>query len=92
MGDFIRYFIDEMTCTMVNMMKYVPGSQGVDEAVSIKPRYLTFVLDQAVCRRPWGLKPVSDDSKDQGICEWVVNKNQDAGICSKSFQIPRNGQ
>ena len=85
MGAFIRYFIDEMTCAMVNMLKYVPRAQGVDKAVSIKPRYLTFVLDQTVRRRPWGLKPVSDDLKDQGICEWVVNKNQDAKIRFRSF-------
>ena len=58
---------------MVNILKYVPGVRGVDEVVSIRPR--SFVLNQAVSRRPWGLKHVSDDLKDQGICEWVVYKN-----------------
>ena len=41
----------------------------------IRSRYLTFVLDHAVRRRPWGLRHVSNESKDQGICEWVVYKN-----------------
>ena len=41
----------------------------------IRPRYLTFVLDQAVRRRPWGLKHASKELKDQGVCEWVVYKN-----------------
>ena len=62
-----------MTCVMVNILKYVPGVRGVDEVVSIRPR--SFVLNQAVSRRPWGLKHVSDDLKDQGICEWFVSKN-----------------
>ena len=69
MGDFIRYFIEEMTkeaieltcAVMVNILKYVRGVQGVDEAVSIGPRYLTFLPDylktkgmcnEAVCREP----------------------------------------
>ena len=53
MGDFIRYFIEgmakeaiDLTCVaMVNILKYVPGVHSVGEAVSIKPRYLTFFPD-----------------------------------------------
>ena len=44
--------MEEMTCVMVNILKYIPGVQGVDETVSIGPLYLTLVLDQAVRRRP----------------------------------------
>ena len=67
--------MEEMTCVMVNILKYIPGVQGVDETVSIGPLYLTLVLDQAVHRRPWDLKHFSDDLKGQGIYEWVVYKN-----------------
>ena len=67
--------MEEMTCVMVNILKYIPGVQGVDETVSIGPLYLTLVLDQAVRRRPWDLKNFSDDLKGQGIYEWVVYKN-----------------
>ena len=49
--------------------------ENVGYGQEIKPRYLTFVLDQAVHRRPWGLRHVSDKLKEQGICEWVVYKN-----------------
>ena len=46
------WYIIEGACTaLLHMLKYVPGAQGVDEAVNIRPRYLTFVLDQAVLRR-----------------------------------------
>ena len=69
------YIIEEMMCVMVNILKHVRGVQREDGTVSIRPRYLTFVLDQAVRRRPWGLKHFCDDLKDQGICEWVVYKN-----------------
>ena len=71
-GHIIGFFVVHV---LGRILKYVPEIQGVDEAVGIRPRYLTFVLDQAVRRRPWGLKHVSDDLKDQGIREWVVYKN-----------------
>ena len=71
-GHIIDFFVVHV---LGRILKYVPEIQGVDEAVGIRPRYLTFVLDQAVRRRPWGLKHVSDDLKVQGICEWVVYKN-----------------
>ena len=45
--------------------------QGVDEAVSVRPRYLTFVIDQDVRRKPWGLKHFSDDLKDQTKLRFV---------------------
>ena len=69
--DAFWYIIEEMTCVMVNILKYVPGVQGVDEAVSVRPRYLTFVIDQEVRRKPWGLKYFSDDLKDQTKLRFV---------------------
>ena len=69
--DAFWYIIEEMTCAMVNILKYVPGVQGVDEAVSVRPRYLTFVIDQEVRRKPWGLKYFSDDLKDQTKLRFV---------------------
>ena len=47
MGDFITYFIkgmtkeaiEKMSTVLVNILKYVPGVQGMDDAVSIGPRY-----------------------------------------------------
>ena len=53
MGDFITYFIkgmtkeaiEKMSTVLVNILKYVPGVQGMDEAVSIGPRYLIFLPD-----------------------------------------------
>ena len=56
------YIIEEMACVMVNILKYVPRVQEVDEEVH---------------RKPWDLRHVyvSDYLKDQGICEWVVYKN-----------------
>ena len=59
---------------LLYMLKYVLEVQeAYDEAVSIRPHYLTFLLDKTVRRRPW--KHFSDGLKDQGICEWVVYKN-----------------
>ena len=92
MDDSIRYFIEEMakeaielTCAvMVNILKYVPGFQGVDEAVSIKPHYLTFLpdhlktkgmCDKAVCRDPWLLFDVLDHFKSQEMCKRVIEEN-----------------
>ena len=69
--DAFWYIIEEMTCVMVNILKYVPGVQGVDEAVSVRPRYLTFVIDQEVRRKPCGLKHFSDDLKDQAKLRFV---------------------
>ena len=70
----IDLFENAFRYALSHMLKYVPGVQGVDEAVSIRPRCLTFVLGQAVQKRPWGLKHVSDDLKEQRIYEWAVNK------------------
>ena len=54
MGNFIRYLIEEttkevieLTCAVVvNILKYVTGGQGVDEAVNIGPFHLTFLPDR----------------------------------------------
>ena len=54
-------------------LKCVPGVQGVDEAMSISPHYLTFALDKAVRRRPW--KHFSDGLKDEEVYEWIVYEN-----------------
>ena len=92
MSDFIRYFIEEMaieaielTCVvMLNILKCVPGVQGVDETVHIRPHFLAFVPDrfkiEGICnwvmrRESWDLKHVPNYLKDQGVCEWVVHKN-----------------
>ena len=94
MGDFIRYFIKEMAkevieltyVAMVNILKYVPGFQGVDEAVSIKPRYLTFVPDrlktqdmcsEAVRKDAYILGDVSDHFKTQEMRKRVLRKTQE---------------
>ena len=68
----VFWYIIEGACVMVNILKYVPGVQWVDEAVNIRPCYLRFALDKAVRRRPW--KHFSDGLKDQGICEWLACK------------------
>ena len=92
MGDFIRYiFIEgmakeaiEMTCAV--MVKYVPWVQGVDEAVSIGPHYLTFLpdhlkvtgmCDEVVRRESWTLKDVPDHLKTQEMCKRVVRKTHE---------------
>ena len=94
MDDFIRYFIEDMTkeaieltCGVtVNTLKYVSGVQGVDEAVSIGPRYLTFLpdhlkakgmCDEAVRRESWTLKDVPDHLKTQEMCKRVVRKTHE---------------
>ena len=92
MDDSIRYFIEEMakeaielTCAvMVNILKYVPAFQGVDEAMSIKPHYSTFLpdhlktkgmCDKAVRRDPWLLFDVLHHFKSQEMCKRVVEEN-----------------
>ena len=92
MGDFIRYFIEEMakevfevTCVaMVNILKYVSGVERVDEAVSIKPHYLTFVPDnlktqemcnEAVQKGACTLGDVPDHSKTKDMGKRVVEEN-----------------
>ena len=92
MSDFIRYFIEEMTkkaikltyAVMANFLKYVPGVQGVGEAVSIGPRYLTFLPDhlktnrmcnEAVRREPLTLKFVPENLQTQEMCKRVVEEN-----------------
>ena len=94
MGDFIRYFIKEMAkevieltyVAMVNILKYVPGFQGVYEAVSIKPRYLKFVPDrlktqdmcnEAVRKDSYILGDVSDHFKTQEMRKRVLRKTQE---------------
>ena len=89
---YIRYiFIEgmakeviEMTCAV--MVEYVPGVQGVHEAVSIGPRYLTFLpdhlkakgmCDEAVRRESWTLKDVPDHLKTQEMCKRVVRKTHE---------------
>ena len=92
MGDFIRYFIEDitkeaidLTCgVIVNILKYVPGVQGVDEAVTIGPRYLTFLPDhlktkevcnEVVSREPSTLKFVPENLQTQEMCKRVVEEN-----------------
>ena len=92
MGDFIRYFIEGMakeaidsTCAaMVNILKYVQGVHRVGEAVSIKPRYLTFfpnhlktkgMCDEAVRVDPWSLGDDPDHFKTQEMCKKVDEEN-----------------
>ena len=92
MGDFIRYFIEgmakqaiELTCVAIlKILKYVPGVQGLDEVVSLKPRYLTLVPDglkiQEMCNEtvhidPWLLYDVPDYLKTQEMYKRVVEKN-----------------
>ena len=92
MDDFIRYFIEDMTkeaieltCGVtVNTLKYVSGVQGVDEAVSIGPRYLTFLPDhlktkgvynEVVRREPSTLKFVPENLRTQEMCKRVVEEN-----------------
>ena len=89
MGDFIRYFIEEMTkeaiempCSVImNILKNVPGVQGVDVVVSIGPRYLTFLPDrlrtkemcnEAVRNNPYTLKYVPDQYRTQEMCNEAV--------------------
>ena len=92
MGDFVRYFIEGMakeaidsTCAaMVNILKYVQGVHRVGEAVSIKPRYLTFfsdrlktkgMCDEAVRVDPWSLGDDPDHFKTQKMCKKVDDEN-----------------
>ena len=92
MSDFIKYFIKkkveeavEMTCAvMLNILKYVPGVQGVDEAVHIGPNSLALVPDalktericnEVVCREPWALKFVPENLQTQEMCKRVVEEN-----------------
>ena len=75
----------ELTClVMLSILKCVPGVQGVDKTVHIRPHFLAFVHDRfkiegiyngVVRRESWDLKYVPNYLKDQGICEWVVHKN-----------------
>ena len=86
MGDFIRYFIEEMTkeaiempcAVIVNILKNVPG---VDEAVSIGSRYLTFLPDrlktkemcnEAVRNNPYTVEYVPDQYRTQEMCNEAV--------------------
>ena len=109
MGYIIRYFIEgmskdamELTCVaMVNIQKYVPGVQGVDEAVRIKPRYLTFIpghlkkkeiCDEAVRRDPWLLHDVPGHFKTQDMCKQVVEENPRVLKCvTDQFKTPKMG-
>ena len=92
MPDFIKLYkikmakeaIDLTCVAMVNILKYVPGVQGVDEAVSITPRHLTFfpdrlktkgMCDEAVRVDPWSLGNVTDHFKTQEMCKRVVEEN-----------------
>ena len=75
----------ELTCGVtVNILKYVSGVQGVDEAVSIGPRYLTFLPDhfktkgvynEVVRREPSTLKFVPENLRTQEMCKRVVEEN-----------------
>ena len=69
---------------MANFLKYVPRVQGVREAVSIGPRYLTFLPDhlktnrmcsEAARREPLTLKFVPENLQTQEMCKRVVEEN-----------------
>ena len=77
---------------IVNILKYVPGFQGVDEAVSIKPRHLTFVPDhlktqdmcnEAMKKDAYTLGDVSDHFKTQEMRKKVVEENPSVEICPR---------
>ena len=87
MTDFIQIFIEEMgktvirlTCIgMVNILKYIPGFQGVDET----PYSLALIPDelqmQKMCEKfvekyPWELYYVPDNFGTQEMCELKMNQ------------------
>ena len=93
MSGFIQFFIEEMgeemielTCAgMVNILKYVPGVQGVDDAV--RPWSLAFIRDelktQKLCEKsvafnPYALEFVPDRFKTKRMCEWAVEDEPEA--------------
>ena len=70
---------------MLNIVKHVPGVQGVDEAVYIRPNSVALVpdalktegiCDKVVCREPWALKFVAENLQTQEMCKSVVEENQ----------------
>ena len=71
----------ELTCTgMLNILKYIQGVQGVDDA----PYFLALIPDELTTQKMWkdsveddprSLAYVPDYLKNQEICEWVVYKN-----------------
>ena len=89
MTDFIQ-FIEEMgkglielTCVgMVNILKYIPGVQGVNEEVHIRPFSSLLIPDElrmqkmcneAVHENPPAFIVVPDCFKTQEMCNKVVN-------------------
>ena len=93
MTGIIQFFIKEMgkgvielTCAgMVNILKYVPGVQGVDDAV--RPWSLAFIPDelktQKMCEKsvtfnPYALEFVPDCFKTKRISEWAVEDESGA--------------
>ena len=83
MNDFTKFFIEEMdkgviklACTgVVNILKYIPGVQGVGDAV--RPCSLALIPDelkmQTICRKfaeddPELLEYIPDHLKMQEMC------------------------
>ena len=93
MTDFAQFFIKEigkgvieLTCTgIVNILKYVPGVLGVDDAV--RPWSLAFIPDELealkICEKsvffnPYALEFVPDHFKTKRMCEWAVEDEPEA--------------
>ena len=89
MTDFIQFMEEmdkgliELTCVgMVNILKYIPGVQGVDEEVHIRPFSCLLISDvfrtQKMCNETLDENPaafivVPDCFKTQEMCNKVVN-------------------
>ena len=88
MTDFIKFFIEEMdrgvielTCAgMANILKYIPGIQGVDDApysLALIPDELRMqkMFQKSVEDDPRSLAYVPDHFKTKRMCERVVKDN-----------------
>ena len=92
MSDFIKFFIEDMgkevlelTCAaIVNILKYIPGVQGVDEAVHLRPYSVVLIPDQLktqkMCEKsieddPRSLACVPDLFKTQEMCNEAVSRD-----------------
>ena len=70
---------------MLNILKYVPGVQGVDDAV--RRWSLAFIPDElktqkmcgkSVAFNPYTLEFVPDRFRDKKMCEWAVEDEPEA--------------
>ena len=93
MTDFAQFFIKEigkgvieLTYTgIVNILKYVAGVLGVDDAV--RPWSLAFIPDEVkmlkICEKsvffnPYALEFVPDHFETKRMCEWAVEDEPEA--------------